>query len=108
MSHAAAVHAVHGLGGLPSRGVPWGDWTPHPTHLPPTPHTHTHTLTALLTAPLAPCLPRAPAAAAGAASKTPPSTYNIQLLEVVGGSDPKTYAAMGKSEGFYQVGGRRG
>jgi len=34
---------------------------------------------------------------------TPPATYNIQLLEVVAGSSPKTYAAMGKSAGFYTI-----
>ena len=32
-----------------------------------------------------------------------PSTYQIQLLEVVAGSDPTTYAASGKSEGYYQI-----
>lgn len=32
---------------------------------------------------------------------TPGATYNIQLLEVVNGSSPTTYAAMGKSPGFF-------
>ena len=59
--------------------------------------------------PSPPCLPPAPRRApaslrcSAAASKTPSSVYNIQLLEVVGGSDPTTYAAMGASQGFYQV-----
>ena len=43
-----------------------------------------------------------------AGPNTPPSTYQIQLLEVVGGSSPTTYAAMGKSLGWYQVGAAGG
>jgi hypothetical protein len=34
---------------------------------------------------------------------TPGATYQIQLLELVGGSNPKTYAASGKSSGYFQV-----
>lgn len=38
-----------------------------------------------------------------AGANTPPAIYNIQLLEVVAGSNPKSYAAMGRSLGFFQI-----
>ncbi|KAI3430843.1 hypothetical protein D9Q98_009254 [Chlorella vulgaris] len=34
---------------------------------------------------------------------TPQSSYSIQVLEVVAGSNPTTYAAMGRSTGFFQI-----
>lgn len=34
---------------------------------------------------------------------TPGSVYFMQVLEVVAGSDPKTYAAMGRSVGNFQI-----
>ena len=53
---------------------------------------------------LAPELTALPAAAAAAAGpNTPPGGYFIQLLEVVNGSNPTTYSAMGRSQGQYTI-----
>lgn len=73
----------------------------------PCPRTCTAHCSLLTAVPSPPCLSFPPGSYKWTPGQaTPPGTYNIQLLEVVNGSSPTTYAAMGRSLGFFTVRGR--